>query len=145
MPRTTNETAAQYADAAMTARADRGQGSIRGYAIVTFGAAWPDDYETAASDLIADVMHALNRDGRDYREVLARAEETFAGDFEDVPSDADVIAEGQSYGLDIEPDRCDIATVRETVAAVRELPAKARPSAVRRANQGHPIRGGTDR
>jgi hypothetical protein len=66
----------------MRDRADRGDAAIR------LRMSGHDDVFTAASDLVADVLHALNRASLtapfDVAAFLERAVMTYQGDFEDV-------------------------------------------------------------
>jgi len=53
-------------------------------------------------------------------------------------TDAQVVEEAQSYGLDVEAGRCDIATVRDSLLTLRHVEPEIRPALVAHMNDGWP-------
>ena len=65
-------------------RADLGQDSVRAAAFKTN--AWnTEDAETAICDVMAYIMHYADRCGLSQKQLLARSQSCYQGDFEDGP------------------------------------------------------------
>lgn len=51
-----------------------------------------------------------------------------------------IISEAISYGIDVEPERCDLFLLRQDVEALRDMQEPYRTAAVERLNNGGPLR-----
>jgi hypothetical protein len=51
----------------------------------------------------------------------------------------DLISEAQDYGLDVEPERCDLSLLHEDLKVLRYLTPSTRARIVGRMNEGHAL------
>lgn len=109
-----------------------GQVSMQDRELRRFALELADDDHDATEDTRARIAEA--------RKYLAHAAESVALAVEQFPpTDEKVIAEARSYGLDVEPGRCDVDALRLDLATLRAMDDATRFSAVARLNAGEPV------